>query len=325
MDSYHRRINYLRISITDRCNLSCIYCVPRHRLPKLNHNEILRYEEILRLVRISVRLGISKVRITGGEPLVRKGVYYFLNELSKIKGLEDISLTTNGVLLIKDNLEKIKAAGINRINISIDTLDKKKYKAITGHEDFHRVWSAIELAHEMGFDPIKLNIVALKGLNDDELINIARLSFTYPFQMRFIEYMPIGSSCLTFEQHLPVSEIMKRISSLGKLIPVENNANDGPANRYRFEGAKGEIGFISAISHPFCHKCNRLRLTASGGLRPCLLSDYQEDLKVPLRRGCLDNELVDIFFKAIRHKPIVRKIAKDHSIGVSDQMHTIGG
>ena len=177
----------------------------------------------------------------------------------------------------------------------------------------------------MGFDPIKLNIVALNGLNDDELIDIARLSFTYPFQIRFIEYMPIGSSCLTIEKHLPVSEIMKRISSLGKLIPVENNINDGPANRYRFEGARGEIGFIGAISHPFCHKCNRLRLTSSGQLRPCLLSDYQEDLKAPLRRGCLDNELVDIFFKAIGHKPVGHKISKDHSAGVSDPMRAIGG
>ncbi len=193
IDPYNRHLNYLRISITDRCNLKCIYCVPRDLIPRLSHDDILTYEEILRLVRIGIKLGISKIRVTGGEPLVRKGVYGFLSDLSGIDGLADLSLTTNGVSL-KANLKKIKAAGIKRINISLDTLNRAKFERITGFNLFDQVWQGIEMALEMGFHPIKLNIVALNGINDDELTDMARLSFEYPLHIRFIEYMPIGES-----------------------------------------------------------------------------------------------------------------------------------
>jgi len=193
IDQYSRNLNYLRISITDRCNLHCMYCVPREDIPRLRHEDILSYEEILRLVKIGVSLGISKVRITGGEPLVRKGVYHFLEKLTRIEGLSDASLTTNGVFL-KDNILKIKSAGINRINISLDTLDPKKYLKITGHDKFDQVWSGIKLAREAGFAPIKLNVVALKGINEDELVEFARLSLFNPYHVRFIEHMPIGTS-----------------------------------------------------------------------------------------------------------------------------------
>ena len=324
IDPYNRYLNYLRISITDRCNLNCIYCVPRDQIPRLSHDEILTYEEILRLVRVGVKLGISKIRITGGEPLVRKGVYDFLSELRKIDGLADLSLTTNGVAL-KDNLNKIKSAGIKRINISLDTLKREKFSQITGMDRFDQVWQGIERAREMAFHPIKINVVALNGINDDELIAMAQLSFDYPFHIRFIEYMPIGESQMGNGPLLLAPEIKKRISVLGNLVPVRNSVNDGPAQRYQFQGALGEIGFIHALSHHFCDRCNRLRLTARGQLRPCLLSDHHEDVRGPLRNGSSDDQLAEIFFKAVSHKPSDHNLALQNPTRVCGQMHSIGG
>ena len=324
IDNCNRHLNYLRISITDRCNLQCRYCVPHDLIPKLSHREILTYEEILRVVRIATRLGISKVRVTGGEPLVRKGVYDFFRELVTTAGLKDVSLTTNGVLL-KDNLVKIQSAGIARINVSLDTLNRKKYLEITGYDDFERVWQGIEKAHEMGFYPIKLNIVALDGVNDDELVEMARLSFRYPFHIRFIEYMPIGQSDFNSTSLLLAPEIKDRIGAIGNLAPVQGIEHDGPAQRYKFEGALGEVGFIPALSQHFCNKCNRLRLTASGHLRPCLLADHQEDLKGPLREGCSDQELANIFFRAIQHKPSDHNLAAQNPTRICSQMRAIGG
>lgn len=324
IDRCNRKLNYLRISITDRCNLKCIYCVPYDFIPKLPHKEILSYEEILHIVRISVRLGISKVRITGGEPLVRKGVYDFLEQLTKMQGLLDISLTTNGVLL-KDNINKIKSAGIKRINISLDTLNRKKFRQIAGYDFFNQIWEGIELAQKMGFDPIKINVVPLKGVNYDELLDIAALSIAYPFHIRFIEYMPMGTNQMEIDRHLLFPEIKKQINQLGKMIPVEKGMNDGPAERFKFESARGEIGFIRPISRHFCNTCNRLRLTASGQLRPCLMSDVQVDLKTPLRKGCSDDELAEVFLKAVRLKPSEHNLSVDHPAGALAQMCAIGG
>jgi len=324
IDQYNRNLNYLRISITDRCNLRCIYCVPPDRIPKIPHAEILRYEEILRLVRIGVSLGVSKVRITGGEPLLRKGVYDFLEQLTKIDGLLDVSLTTNGVLL-KDNIHKIKSAGIKRINISLDTLSKDKFQKISGHDFFDQIWEGIKLARQIGFDPIKLNMVPLQGINADEITDFARLSFTHPFHIRFIEYMPMGNAQMLTGRHLPAPEIINRISTLGKLIPVEKSKNDGPAEQFKFEGALGEIGFIQPISRHFCDTCNRLRLTADGQLRLCLLSDRQIDLKAVLRKGCSDRRLAEIFARAVREKPSEHNLNADHPGKVSGQMCAIGG
>jgi len=324
IDNFNRHLNYLRISITDRCNLQCRYCEPQDLIPKLSHAEILTYEEILRLVRIATRLGISKVRITGGEPLVRKGVYAFLHELTATEGLKDVSLTTNGVLL-KDNLEKIQAAGISRINISLDTLNPTKYHEITGYDEFDRVWQGIEKAHQMGFYPIKLNIVALKGINEEEFVEMAQLSFQYPFHIRFIEYMPIGRSDFNPDSLLLAPEIKRRISDLGNLATVQTDEHDGPARRYKYEDSIGEIGFIPALSQHFCNKCNRLRLTASGQLRPCLLSDHQEDLKEAIRQDCSDRQLADIFIKTVKHKPSDHNLVAKNPARVCGQMRAIGG
>ena len=324
IDNCNRHLNYLRISITDRCNLQCRYCVPQELIPKLSHADILTYEEIIRVVRVATRLGISKVRVTGGEPLVRKGVYDFLHELVATKHLKDVSLTTNGVLL-SDNLNKIQAAGISRINISLDTLKRQKYHHITGMDAYEQVWQGIEEAHRMGFYPIKLNIVALRGINDEELVEMARLSFRYPFHVRFIEYMPIGQADFNPQSLLLVPEIKKRISILGDLITVQEAEHDGPAQRYRYPAAKGEVGFIPALSQHFCNKCNRLRLTASGQLRPCLLSDHQEDLKKVLRENGSDHDLAEVFNAAVNHKPSDHNLVAKSSTPVCGQMRAIGG
>ncbi len=325
IDPFNRNLTYLRVSITDRCNLRCMYCMPsRELIPWLTHTQVLRYEEILRIIRIGVQLGITKIRVTGGEPLVRKGVYEFLSELGRIEGLTDISLTTNGVLL-KDHLAQIRDAGIQRLNISLDTLDRERFTRITGQDAFDRVWEGIEAAHRMGFAPIKFNTVAMKGVNDDELIDLARLSFTYPFHMRFIEYMPIGDHHLDRSVRLLAPEILSRIRPLGELIPIRPGREDGPAERYRFRGAQGEIGIIQPLTNHFCHRCNRLRLTASGQLRPCLLSDRQEDLKGPIRKGCLDGEIVKVFLKAVRFKPMEHRVDDARSGEVRCAMSSIGG
>lgn len=323
IDPHCRKLNYLRISITDRCNLRCLYCAPPNlKIPKLSHRDILSYEEILRLVRIGVSLGISKVRITGGEPLIRKGVGNFLSELGRIREISDLSLTTNGVLL-REHLESIRMAGIRRLNISLDTLSPEKFRYITGRDDFRPVWEGILSAHHQGFSPIKLNIVAMRGINDDEFADIARLCFSYPFHIRFIEYMPMGNSPLETARQILAPEIMNILSEIGELIPVEKKQHDGPAERYSFRDAMGEIGFIRPLSHHFCAQCNRLRLTASGQLRPCLLSDAQHDLKTALRNGNSDAEISDIFFTAARFKPHRHHLIEKEN--VKSQMSVIGG
>lgn len=323
VDRYQRHLNYLRISITDRCNLRCLYCKPDGIIPKLAHDDILTYEEIIRLVKLAVGLGITKVRVTGGEPLVRKGICAFLNQLSQIDGLEDLSLTTNGVLL-GTYLDRIKTAGVKRLNISLDTIKPDKYAQITGRDTFKRVWEAIHRAQKLGFSPIKINVVALKGYNEDELNDMAKLSIDHPFHVRFIEYMPIGLAQARRGDLLKTIDIKERISALGALLPVARSNQDGPAERFRFADAAGEIGFISPISNHFCHSCNRLRISASGQLRSCLLSDNQFDLRRILRKGGNDKELVQMFLTSVQKKPAGHQINANGK-KISSQMSTIGG
>lgn len=324
VDRFDRTINYLRISVTDRCNLRCVYCMPPFGERKLRHKEILRYEEFLRIVRIAIKLGINKVRLTGGELLVRKGIQEFVPMLAALNGLDDVSLTTNGVYL-KDHLDMLKAAGIKRINVSIDSLDRAKFKRITRFDYFTRVWEGIEKARDMGFHPIKLNVVMMKGINDNEVLDFGRLASEQPYHLRFIECMPVGleANSLAF---IPNSDIEKTlVNEFGPLIPVSSGQNDGPATRYRFDGGKGEIGFISPISHSFCQDCNRLRLTANGLLLPCLLSDRELDIKDPLRRGCLDEELIEVFLEAVKSKPKCHPLSLDNHRKVYRKMCSIGG
>jgi len=325
VDTYDRHLNYLRVSITDRCNLSCIYCKPERCVPKLEHKDILSYEEILRLMGIVIPLGISKVRLTGGEPLVRKGVCDFISRLTALHGLKDVSLTTNGIFL-KKKLERIKAAGIRRLNVSLDSLDRDKYREITGFDGFQEVWEGLDMARKMGFDPIKVNVVVMRGINDNELLDFARLTFKYPYHVRFIEYMPIGvSKSDHFFKYVPTSLIQDRINSFRKLNPVPRGPNDGPSQRFAFEESLGEIGFISPMSHHFCRTCNRLRLTASGQLRPCLLSNREIDIRGPLRSGASDRELADIFRNAALSKEAEHHLTPEHPLGKISQMSSIGG
>ena len=325
IDSYNRKLNYLRMSVTDRCNLRCIYCLPCEGMSKLRHGDILTYEEMLRLARIAIGLGVDKIRLTGGEPLVRKGIYAFISQLTALPGLRDVPLTTNGIFL-KENAERLRSSGITRLNISLDTMDREKYLKITGYDGFPVVWEGIELSEKLGFQPVKINVVVMKGLNDDELLDFAGLSQRHPYHIRFIEYMPLGPPKSDIRlKYLPNSLIKDQLKSLGKLIPIANASNDGPAERFRYEGAPGEIGFISPLSNHFCHSCNRLRLTANGSLRPCLLHDKEEDLKGPIRMGASDDELARIFLRAASGKPYAHKSASEKPVMFSGQMSSIGG
>jgi len=325
IDQYQRKIEYLRISVTDRCNLQCLYCVPQGQIPKLKHEEILRYEEILRLVRVGVSLGIKKIRVTGGEPLVRKGIIEFLKALSSIEGVKDLSITTNGVLL-KNNLEELRDAGIGRINISLDTLKRNRFKFITGSDKLESVLQSIHRAEELGFDPIKLNMVVMNNVNDDEVEDFASLSFERPYHVRFIEYMPIAlRPGHIMPGHIPTHEIKRRLATLGHLERVFKGPYDGPAERFRFKGARGEIGFISAMSNHFCRTCNRLRLTAEGHIRPCLLSDRELDIKTALRAGASDEDLADLLKKAVFSKPKAHQLVDQNLSRFPGEMSSIGG
>jgi cyclic pyranopterin phosphate synthase len=278
--------------------------MPKEGVSFLGHEDILRYEEILRIVNIAVKFGIIKVRVTGGEPLVRRGVTEFLSELASIEGLQDISLTTNGILL-EDLAEQLFDAGIRRINVSLDSLVPEKYRMITRGGDLNRVLRGIEKARAVGFSPVKINIVGIQGFNDDEIENFAELIVDKPYQVRFIEYMPIGASTNKRFRHLSTDAILNKVKKTFTLIP-RNNAEraGGPARVYTVDGCKGELGFIGAMSHQFCNSCNRLRLTANGELRACLFSDEPAaDLKTPIRGGCTDSNIHDIITGLICKKP----------------------
>lgn len=309
LDNNHRVINYLRLSVTDRCNLRCIYCMPEEGVSFIPHSEILTYEEMLHLVRLCVQSGIRKVRLTGGEPLVRKDIIRFIDRLSHIRGLEEITLTTNGVLL-KDFARDLRDCGICRINVSMDTLRPERFFYTTRRDLFQQVWEGIEEAESVGFNPIKLNVVSMRGVNDDEILDFVRLTYKKPYHVRFIEFMPVGEeNGWSPQKFISVEEILNLVQSLGKLKSLKPKPISGPAQCYALEGAKGEIGFIGALSNHFCDRCNRLRLTADGNLRGCLLTDHEIDIKTPLRQGKGDDHLFDLIKKAILNKP------KDHGLG----------
>ena len=297
LDKFKREINYLRVSITDRCNLRCVYCMPKEGLSRIGHEDILRYEEMLRIVRIARKLGIVKVRVTGGEPLVRRGAVEFLSSLGRMD-LEDISLTTNGILL-ESLADPIRKAGVSRINVSLDSLDPARYARITRGGDLAAVLRGLEQSEKVGFSPIKINVVTVRDFNDDEALSFARLTLEKPYEIRFIELMPIGGKSDNADKYVSNDELMERLGLLGRLLPVESGKQEknfrGPARRFRLEGARGVIGFISPISHNFCHACNRLRLTADGYIVPCLHSG--------LRFNVRENGIEEAFRKAVEFKP----------------------
>ncbi len=294
-------INYLRISITDRCNLRCFYCTPWGGWEKLPAPEILRYEELLRLAGVAAKVGIRKVRVTGGEPLVRRGAVEFIHRLHQVPGLEEVCLTTNGVLL-PELARDLYATGLRHLNLSLDTLRPERYAQLTGGDHLQEVLAGLEAGAALGFSPLKINCVVLKDLNDDELLEFALLTRDKPFQVRFIEFMPTVARPRWQRHFLPMAQVLNRLQALGPLEPVAQAATAGPARTFRLRGFKGELGFISSVSDHHCPTCNRLRLTAAGYLRPCLFAAPELDLKGPLRRGADDEALARLFRQAIHLK-----------------------
>jgi cyclic pyranopterin phosphate synthase len=303
-DEFGRAINYLRVSVTDRCNLRCVYCMPEEGVEKQAHGKILRYEEFALVVRAAAELGISKVRITGGEPLARLELPDFVGMVASIPGIDDISLTTNGTLLARQ-AAVLAAAGLQRINISLDSLRPERFQRITRRGRLEDVWSGIAAAEAAGLAPIKINMVVVRGLNDDEVADFARRTVTDGWHVRFIELMPIGANVAwAGDGVVPIPDIQARVEAeLGPLEPVHGPRGNGPARYYQVPGAGGTVGFIGALSNHFCATCNRLRLTADGRLRPCLLSDQEIDLRDALRAGAGLGEVRALLARAIQAKP----------------------
>ena len=332
-DGHGRVIDYLRISLTDKCNFRCIYCMPEEGVCAMGHDELLRIEEIEAIARVATRIGIRSVRLTGGEPLVRKGVVELVRSLKQMPGIENISMTTNAVLLPKMAGE-LKEAGLSRVNISLDTLDPEQFKFITRVGRIESTLAGIDAALETGFNPVKINAVTVRSLNQDFLA-FAKLSVDRPLHVRFIEYMPVGTSTgadgtgwgkkdvVPSEELLGIINERAQAEGMKPLEPLEGEQAPlgwGPARYFAFPGAQGTVGFISPLSRHFCSKCNRLRLTADGKLRPCLFSDREIDVRSALRDGG-EEAVYECFLQALDMKP------DEHhdKIGTERNMSQIGG
>ena len=332
-DSHGRLIDYLRISLTDKCNFRCIYCMPAEGVEAMGHDELLRIEEIETIARVATRIGIRSVRLTGGEPLVRKGVVDLVRSLHEMPGIVNVSMTTNGVLLPK-MAGDLKDAGLSRVNISLDTLDPEQFTEITRVGRIESTMQGIDAALEAGFNPVKINAVTVRRLNQDYLA-FARLSVDRPLHVRFIEYMPVGESTGSDgsgwgkEDVVPSEELLATINERAReagypeLEMIQDDDKPlgwGPARYFQFPDAQGTVGFISPLSRHFCSECNRLRLTADGKLRPCLFSDREVDVRTALREGGED-AVYDCFLEALNLKP------DEHhdKVGTERKMSQIGG
>ena len=310
-DSFQRPINYLRISVTDRCNLRCIYCMPSDGLELMPRDALLSYEEIYTIVRAAAELGINKVRITGGEPLVRLGLSHLIQMLAHIDVIDDISLTTNGTLLGRYAAE-LKQAGLRRVNVSLDKLKPDRFEAITCGNRIEEVLAGIAVARSVGLNPVKLNVVVMAGVNDDELLDFGAKTISDGWHVRFIELMPVAGREATALQFVSVSDMRKRLEQLGKLEPCLPSIGNGPAKYFRFPYAKGTVGFITPLSEHFCVGCNRMRLTADGRLRLCLLAEDEVDLKQPLRSGISSAGLKQLIEEAVASKPLRHYLAEGY-------------
>ncbi len=324
-DNFGRIIDYLRLSITDRCNLRCRYCMPESGVASLPHHDVLSYEELLRITRIAVALGVRKVRITGGEPLVRRGLVGFIRQLRALDPDLELALTTNGILLA-NMAEELKDAGLNRLNVSLDSLNAERFREISRRDGLADVLAGLQRAATVGFTPLKINMVPIRGVNDDEIETFAELARNNPWEIRFIEYMPISEGLdYSASQRVGAEEIIVRLQRLGTIEAVSSAVTAGPANCYRIAGFSGQIGIIPAVSQHFCGECNRLRLTADGRLRPCLFSTEEIDLRRPLRAGADDAELRDLLLQASGSKPLGHRIGSEDFAPASRRMHGIGG
>ncbi|SDT26630.1 cyclic pyranopterin phosphate synthase [Paenibacillaceae bacterium GAS479] len=328
-DRFGRVHDYLRISVTDRCNLRCLYCMPEEGMEFADSSELLSYDQIVEVVEAAAELGFKRLRITGGEPLVRPGLDGLIRRLKATSGIEEISLTTNGILLARQ-ARALREAGLDRVNISLDTLDASRFRMIARRGGLEQVMAGIQAAGEAGLGPIKLNCVLLKGINEDEVKSFLRLSIDHPLHIRFIEYMPIGHADEQWRRsYLPLSSVMDAAKELGlPMAPLSSMAGNGPSENWAFEGATGSFGLIHPVSDRFCASCNRLRLTADGNLQPCLY--WVDELNV---KPALGNrkELQELFRRAADIKPENHDMAAklhDNALShtpTSRRMSQIGG
>lgn len=302
-DSFNRPITYLRVSVTDKCNLRCVYCMPETGLPWLAREEILSYEEITEIVRAAASVGVRTIRLTGGEPLVRRDLHRLVEAIAKVDGIDDIALSTNG-LLLEQQLDALARAGLRRINLSLDTLRPDRFEAIARRPGLDRVLRGMERALDAGLAPLKVNCVVMRGQNDDEVADFAALTKERAIFIRFIEVMPVHENVdAQRDAYVSSDDILERIASVGELHAVPGPAGNGPARYFAFDGAPGAVGVISPLSHEFCERCNRVRLTADGRLRLCLFGDQHIDLRTPLRAGAGREELADVLRSAMAIKP----------------------
>jgi len=324
-DTYGRIITYLRLSVTDRCNLRCRYCMPEAGVESLPHDAILSYEELLRIVASAVRLGVRKVRVTGGEPLVRRGLVGFIGQLRGLAADMQVTLTTNG-LLLAEMAESLQSAGLARVNVSLDSLRAERFQEITRRDGLAEVLRGIEVAERVGLRPVKINMVPIRGVNDDEIEAFAGLSRDRGWEVRFIEYMPISSGLdYPAARRVPAEEIEARLATLGRLERLASSLEAGPARIFRIAGFAGRVGIIPAVSQHFCAECNRLRITADGRIRPCLFSTEEIDLRQPLRSGVADAALDQLLLEAVGCKPEGHRIGEEDFAHASRLMHGIGG
>lgn len=299
-DSFGRTLDYLRISVTDRCNFRCLYCMPPEGIPLLPHQDILTFEEITRLVRIFLRLGGSRVRITGGEPLLRKGIVRLVARLAGLPGLRDLSLTTNGFYL-SEWVEPLKEAGLQRVNVSLDSLDPRRFSEMTGVPRLEAVWRGVERALALGLKT-KINVVVLRGMSEEEMVRFGDLAKEFPLEVRFIEFMPLCGTGWHPEWVFPIDKVKSILQRSFTLVPMVRGRE--VAESYRIEGGEGSVGFIASLSDPFCAQCSRLRLTADGKLRLCLFSNIEVDLKPWLRSGLYDDDqIAQLWIDSVKRKP----------------------
>jgi cyclic pyranopterin phosphate synthase len=300
-DQFGRTVQYLRVSVTDKCNLRCVYCMPMEGLPWLKREDLLSYEEIEQIVRVMAPMGLERVRITGGEPLVRQDLDELVKLLATVPGIRDLSLSTNAVLLA-DQAEALKGAGVQRLNVSLDSLQPDRVDSIARRPgSYPKIMEGLAAAEEVGFAPIKVNVVLIRGQNDDEIRDFAEITRERPWHVRFIEMMPTGANLdLSAKQFISCAEALREVREIDELEPVTGPFGNGPARYYQFPGAPGTIGVITPMSHNYCDRCNRMRLTADGQLRPCLFGHIQTNLRDPLRAG---EELVPLIEETLRIKP----------------------
>lgn len=326
LDNFGRIHDNLRLSVTDRCNIRCFYCMPESGVEYVEHAEILRYEEIERFARIAASMGVNKLRVTGGEPLVRKHLHVLIAKLLEIPGIRDIALTTNGVLLAQQ-AKDLYDAGLRRLNIHLDTLDRERFQQITRRDEFDRVLEGIHEARRVGFGPIKINAVAVKNLVEPDIVPLARFGREHDIEVRYIEFMPLDAQHLWDKSKvLLADEIVETLTrEIGPLDVVPDPDPRAPALEYRFRDGVGKVGFIASVSRPFCLNCNRLRLTADGHLRYCLFAIEETNVKRQLRGGATDEEIAQTIRETVRAKWLGHEINQARFVPPPRPMYAIGG